>query len=63
MWGDYNERKKQQQHNTKTEQTRTMTTTDTSINNIMMPLFLQVIASNFMDKHKKALDKGRDEDQ
>lgn len=29
-----------------------MTTTDTGINDIMMPLFLQVLASTFMDKHK-----------
>lgn len=68
LWGDYNNKKNQQKqkpdtnNNTKTEKTRTMTTTDTGVNNIMMPLFLQVLASNFMDKHRKALDEGRDED-
>lgn len=56
-------KKKTQQHHRTIEQTRTMTTTDTSINNIMMPLFLQVLASNFIDKHRNALDKGRDEDR
>lgn len=40
-----------------------MTTTDTSINDIMMPLFLQVLASTFMEKHKNALDKRGDEDR
>lgn len=55
--------KRNNNNNAKTEQTRTMTTTDISINNMMMPPFLKALTSNFRDKHRNALDKGRDEDR
>lgn len=44
-------------NNIKPEQNRTMAKTDSDINKIRTATFLQVLLSNFMDKHRSALDK------
>lgn len=45
------------ENNIKPEQNRTMATTDSDISKITTATFLQVLLSNFTDKHRSALDK------